>query len=210
MINKFKRQNSKVKIILFFFLFSFLAHPAISITPTANDEIKEKVQERIETIKQDAQKKAFWGTLKNRSNLVLIIDTNGEEKRIKTTTETVFVASNKKIIKINDLEIGNFLIALGLWQGNGNLDAKRILVLSSAPKPAIKRVAVAGQVSKIDTVKKTYILTRKKNNLTETISINSSTVIPTKIKLNDTIVIIGTRKEEGGIILAKIINVIQP
>lgn len=232
-ISKYKPVFKAVKfqIIVAFGLIYFLSQPVLAVTPTASpsvaaekkdtaEEIKEKVQERIENIKEGAQKRAFWGILKNRSGLVLIIDSKGEEKRIKTTADTVFIGSNKKPVKIEDLEIGNFLIAMGSWQGNGNLDAKRILVMASAPKPSPKRIAFMAQVTKIDSTKQTLTVTRNKNNSSETIAINSNTMITKKvdqsvkkiafgaISLNDTLVVVGTQKEEGEVITAKIIHVI--
>lgn len=132
-----------------------------SPTPTeaVSDEIKEKVQERIDSIKETGKKKAFWGTLKNRSNSLLVIDAPTGEKRIKTDETTIFVGTGKKLIKIDDLEIGNFIIALGYWQENGTLTAKRVIALATPPKPAPKRDTVYGNISLVNKTKKSLEIT---------------------------------------------------
>lgn len=197
--------------------------PTRQITPqpteSVNDEIKERVRERIENIKQSAQKRAFWGTLKDRTNSVLVIDSVAGERRIKTDQQTVFVGTGKRELKISDLEIGNFIIALGYWQENGALNAKRIIVLTKPPKPAIQRNAVYGNVAQINEVKKTLVLNTIPKRNSVSIQISSSTIITKKadgrikkvvfgaIEVGDRLVVVGTQKEEGGILTAKIIHV---
>lgn len=232
MITKFQIPNSpstnlragKFQIILAFVFLIFFIVPAIAITPTPTptpaENIKQKVQERIDNLATESQKKAFWGTLKNITNATLIVDSTDGEKRIKTDSSTVFLTANKKAVKINDLEIGNFLIALGLWQENGTLDGKRIIVLPTAPKPAPVRNAYSGQTSKIDKGTKILTITKPNQNLTTKIQVASSTIITKmvdgkitpithdKINLNDWITAVGTQKVDGGVLTAKRIHII--
>lgn len=161
----------------------------VTSTPTpiesVSNDIKEKVKERIDSIKETGKKKAFWGTLKNRSNAVLVIDAPTGEKRIKTDETTTFVGAGKKLVKIDDLEIGNFIIALGYGQENGTLTAKRITALTNPPKPAPKRNAVYGNVSSINKTKKSL----------EINSINSEAARPKTILISTSTIII---KNSGG------------
>lgn len=193
-------------------------------TPTSSvtqEDIKEKVQARIEEINDKAKKRAFWGTLKEINGTTLIISGPRGDKRIKTDETTVFVDSAKKTIKISDLEIGNFLIAMGFWKENGTLEGKRIIVLKTAPKPAIKRNAISGKVNEIIKDEKILSLTTGKDNQnTLEVQFNSKTVITKKvdgkikkvtfdaISVGDRIVIVATKVTEGNGYTAKIAHII--
>ena len=227
----------KTKLILISVLFLFSSttfsvaaqttspSPAI-VSPTATpsgipDEIKEKVKQRIEEIKQQVLKRAFWGTLKERVDSTLVIKAADGEKRIKTNTNTVFVGTGKKEVKIADLEIDNFILALGDWQENGTLMAKRVLVMAKAPKPAPQRYAFFGKVSQISKDKKMITVSALKSENTEQIQIASTTIINkivegkpkqvvfAAIQTGDLVVVIGTKKTESSPLTAKIIKIVS-
>ncbi len=193
---------------------------ALQPTPTVGEDIKEKVKERIESIKLQSQKRAFWGIFKKRVDTTLILETVQGEKRIKTDDKTVFVNATKKQIKITDLEIDNFIIALGYWQENGTLTAKRVIVLTKAPKPAPQRQIVFGRVSQIDKNKKILAITHPKKKTITEIKVESSTIITKKvdgsikkvvfaaINIGDRLVAITTKKTTEEILTAKIIHVV--
>jgi len=197
-----------------------------TLTPTptstaSSEDIKEKVQARIEEINDKAKKRAFWGTLKEINGTTLVISGPRGEKRIKTDDTTKFVDSAKKEIKITDLEIGNFVISLGFWKENGTLEGKRVLVLKTAPKPAIKRNALSGKVNEIVKEEKVLSLTSGKDNQnTLEVQFNSKTVITKKvdgkikkvlfsaITVGDRIVIVATKETDNNGFTAKIAHII--
>jgi len=225
---KIKMQNAKCKIILGFVFLSFFVTPVLAVTstppltPTSTpaENIKQKVQERINNLATESQQKAFWGTLKNITNATLILDSTDGEKRIKTDSSTAFLTTNKKAVKINDLEIGNYLIALGLWQENGNLDGKRIIVLATAPKPSLTRNALSGPITKIEKGTKIVTITKPNPNLAIKIQVGTSTIITQmvngkitpitfdKIGVNDWVTAIGIQKTDNGILTATRIHII--
>lgn len=200
------------------------AKATVTPTPTStttSEEIKEKVQARIEEINDKAKKRAFWGTLEEINGTTLIISGPKGEKRIKTDETTVFVNSAKKTIKITDLEIGNFLIAMGYWKENGTLEGKRVIVLKAAPKPAIKRNAISGKVNEIVKGESVISITSGKDNQTTyEVTFTGKTVITKKvdgkikkvtfdaIAVGDRIVIVATKVTEGNGFTAKIAHII--
>jgi len=199
----------------------FAQTPTNTPVPTTSQEIKDKVQERIDQIKEDAQKKAFWGTLKAINDTTLVLDGPRGEKRIKTDSTTKFINTAKREIKLSDLEIGNFIIAMGFWKENGTLEGKRILVLAQAPKPTPLRIAFMGMVT--DIVKDENILSVtqiKKDGLTYEVSVTSKTILTKKvdgsikkvlfgaIATSDRLVVIGLKEKENNAVTAKIIHVI--
>lgn len=199
----------------------FAQTPTNTPVPTTSQEIKDKVQERIDQIKEDAQKKAFWGTLKAINDTTLVLEGPRGEKRIKTDSTTKFVDSTKKEVKFSDLEIGNFIIAMGFWKENGTLEGKRIIVLKTSPKPAPVRIAFMGKVSEIVKDEKILSITQtKKDGITYEVSVTSKTVLTKKVDGNikkvlfeaiaagDQLVVIGLKEKENNAVTAKIIHVI--
>jgi hypothetical protein len=200
---------------------AFAQTPTNTPAPTASEEIKEKVQERIDQIKENAQKKAFWGTLKAINDTTLVLEGPRGEKRIKTDDTTLFVNASKKTIKITDLEIGNFVIAMGFWTENGTLQGKRLSVLTTSPKPAPARIAFMGKVTDIVADQNILSITQtKKDGLTYEVSVTSKSMLTKKvdgsikkvlfgtIATNDRVVVIGIKEKDNNAVTAKIIHVI--
>lgn len=196
--------------------------PKASPTPAEDrlQEIKERVEERLQEIREKGQKKAVWGTLKQISNSTLILDTSRGERRVKTTKETK-VSLDKKEVKLTDLGIGNFIIALGSLDANDNFVAKQILAYTKPPKPATVRQAIYGKVTDISTEEKVLTITHpKKPNVVYEVKVTSSTVITKKVdgkikKVNfeaivigDRIVCVAVKDKDSSTFTAKIIHVI--
>lgn len=188
-------------------------------TPTSKDqEIKDRIQERIQEVRK-AKNTAFWGTLKEITNSTLILDTPRGERRVKTNGETTFVLG-KKEIKITDLAIGNFIIAMGTLDQNGTLNAKRILALAKPPAPAKSRQAVYGKVTDISEDEKILVLTHPKKGTIFQVQVTNSTIITKKvdgkikkvnfsdIEVGDRVVAVGSKEKTDGTLTAKIIHVI--
>jgi hypothetical protein len=223
----FKMNKITITIIVTSYLLlnpfvAFAQTPTDTPTPTASQEIKEKVQERIDQIKENAQKKAFWGTLKAINDTTLVIEGPRGEKRIKTDDTTIFVNASKKTLKITDLEIGNFIIAMGFWTENGTLQGKRLSVLTTSPKPTPVRIAFMGKVTDIVGDQNILSITQtKKDGLTYEVSVTSKTMLTknvngsikkvlfSAIATNDRVVVIGIKEKDNNAVTAKIIQVIS-
>jgi len=217
-------------INLIFIDCGFLKVKAQTPTPKAtesaeisNEEIKEKIQERIEQVKKESKKRAFWGILKEITNSTLILtnDSRGE-KIIKTGINTQFLKTGGKEIKITDLEIGNFIIALGYWQENGTLEGKKIISSTETPKAALRRYAIYGKISDISKEEKVLsVIHPIKSEIVYEVKITEKTIITekteeekikkvdfTKLAIDKRIVAVGTREKGSGTLTAKIIHII--
>lgn len=205
-----------------------LAPLALAQTPTPDEEetptekvqeIRQKAQERVLELKQQAKKRAFWGTLAEITNSTLILETPRGERRVKTDQDTEFFLG-KTEIDFEDLEIDNFIIAMGYLDESGTLLTKRIISLKTPPKPAIKRHAVYGKVTDISADEKILAVTHPKKEVTYEVQVTSKTIITKKvegkmtkvtfadIEMGDRVVAIGTKEEENETITARIIHVI--
>lgn len=207
-----------------------LAPVALSQTPTSeptpteeeiSPEIKEKVQERIEAIKESQLRKAaYFGTLADVSNSTLTLETKKGEKRIKTDEETKLIGKKSQAIKLEDLEIGDFLICLGYLEDNELLLAKRVTAYAEPPESAEARYAVYGKVIDISSEENVISLTNPTKEITYEIKVTSKTTITTmaeekmeevkfeEIKVGDLVAAVGTREKENGTITATVVHFI--
>ena len=113
-----------------------LAQEDPSPTPTGND-IRDKVQEKVNAVLDNPF--AYIGTVTDISGVNIQIgkfslnngktNSTSEIQQIGTDDNTVFVSIGKttKTITFDDIAIGDFVISMGYKNGNGVLEAKRIL-----------------------------------------------------------------------------------
>ncbi len=134
--------------------------PTVAATPTiSEEEINNSLQERIKKAvevggdKADQvlgakNKLAVVGKLSDVSNNTLTVRARGETNELVTTgSETTFVR-NGKTAKREDIQIGDWVIAMGQRGDNGNsvVVAKRV-VAKDKPTEYPKRTAVKGKVT---------------------------------------------------------------
>jgi len=210
-------KKSVKKILLLTFVFLILVAPVMAQTPSPEEEasppgkvqeIREQAKEKVMALRQAAKKRGFWGELTEITNSTLVIENPRGERRVKTDEDTKFFLG-KTAIDFEDLEIGNFIIAMGYLDENGTLTAKRIISLKTPPKPATKRHAVYGNVSDISADEKILALTHPKKDVTYEVQATSKTIITKKvegkmkkvtfadIEIDDRVVAIGTKEEEN-------------
>lgn len=183
------------------------------------EKVKEIVREKIEEVKK-GQIRAFVGEISKISNLNITTTNPRGEKQIRVSEETKIIGKGRKEIKLEDLEIGNFILAMGYLGDNGVLEARRIVV---AEKPKLPARAVAfGKVTDISTTEEKILTVKnEKKGITYTVVVTDKTIITKKgetkiekvnfsaIEKGDRIVAIGTPTEnEKKVITAKIIHVI--
>ena len=120
------------------------------------EEIKQKVQERLS--KAARPKKAYVGTLSDIAENTLQINTAREGLKMAAVDEETEIVRVEKgsqsKVKINELPVGEFVIAMGYLEGgngNGNgqvLSAKRVMS-SPLPVPDAREV-FWGQVANLE------------------------------------------------------------
>jgi len=182
----------------------FLDNESTSASPSAEtkeatDAVRQKVNEKISMIEKSPT--AYIGTVTDITDAnIQIKDQEGEIKQIaidKDLTDFVKNIDTPKTIESTDVAIGDFVIAMGLKNGNKVLDGKRIIV-STAFKPSA-RTATFGTITVVD--KK--LVTVKDNSEKETIlSFGTSWTGPeiSELKEGDKVVAVGETKDENLIV----------
>lgn len=113
------------------------------------DSVREKVQDKV----REAQKVPFAhiGTVTDISEGTFQLKAAaGEIKQVSTNEETVYIneVNTKKTVKEGDVAIGDFLIAMGLRNGNSVLSGVRILI--TTPPEDLNRKIVYGEIIRIE------------------------------------------------------------
>jgi len=160
----------------------------------------DETQDKIEQTKN--QSMAYIGTVTDISEDTIQIK-NGQDEilQIATNKDTVFVNSTKtaKEVLFKDIAIGDFIIAMGLKNGNKVLEAKR-LVITTAPEET-KTKAIWAKVTKID--KSTFAagdleIETDKNTLFSTFDAEGKFTKSTlaKIEAGQTLLLVGTEENK--------------
>ncbi len=141
-------------------IFALSPTPTQAATPTiSEDDVKNSLQERLKKAAQEKGEKAdqvlgaknklaVVGKLSDVSNNTLTIRARGETNELVTTdNETTFIRSNKTV-KREDIQIGDWVIAMGQRGDNGNsvVIAKRVVAKDKQTEYP-KRVAVKGKIT---------------------------------------------------------------
>ena len=108
--------------------------PTIPIDEKVN-EIRQVIKEKVTQIKDKMDKRAFVGIIKEFTGSTLIITNIIGQQRLLTDETTTFISSNNKEVRINDLAVGDKLIALGLLIEENELQAIRITVIGPDKQP---------------------------------------------------------------------------
>lgn len=216
--------------LLLTFLSLLVAIPVVAQTPspeeeeateaavTVGDELRKEAQEQVQSLKDAAKKRAFWGELVEITNSTLVLE-NPRAEKIVQTGDTTELFLGKAEIDFEDLEIGNFIIALGYIDEEGNLEAKRVTSYKTAPEPATKRYPIFGDVSDVSEDEEIIALTHPDGEKTYEVEVGTKTTIVKKIegeieeidfediKMGDRLVVIGTKEGENDTITARKIHV---
>lgn len=160
---------------------SVAAQATSSASPTP-DEITETVKERLQKLAQQGtnptphKARAVIGSLQSIANNTLTIKTDREIKLISVSDKTTFVKSpGNKAIKLSDLGIGNYVIAMGTINGSEVLETSRVIASDTPPTLATKKV-IFGTIDTLD--EKANTLTIKASDGTTTkLSLTKKTII---------------------------------
>lgn len=121
---------------------------------TSGGDIREKVLKKVEEVLSNP--KAILGTVTDISESALQIKTASGEIRqaapnkdvtVIKTTKTSTGSTKIQEVKLADVAIGDFIVAMGFKNGSGVLDARRILVIPALEEPM--RKIVTGKITAI-------------------------------------------------------------
>lgn len=128
----------KINTILSFiiiFILSFSVVGAQNATEEA-DNVRDRVKEKVEVARKNP--KAYIGSVTDKTEDTLQIQNDlGEIQLISIDPESAtFSKIDKKTISADydDVGIGDYIVAMGFTNGNGVLEAKRVII-TSAPEP---------------------------------------------------------------------------
>lgn len=164
---------------------------------SANSEdlnsIRQKVSEKLSKINNEP--KSYVGTITDISGESLQIKSEkGDIEQISTSKDTTYINSLKKNseIKLIDLAIGDYIIAMGFINDNKVLDSKRIII--SSPITENKYQVIWGKVREIS---KTKITIDTSSGEKKDIQLPKKWVGPDtkEIKENDLVLITGQENE---------------
>jgi len=157
-----------------------------SQTPSSESGVRETVLKKVEDILNSP--KAYLGTVTDIAEKTIQLKTDaGSIEQVSAEDEEIKVINQNpspKEVKFADIAIGDYIVAMGYKNGNGVLNAKRILITAPSSFPQIK--VVYGKVMSIS--KKEIII-----NEEDKAAITSATKQPNKyLNVEDNVIIVGT------------------
>jgi hypothetical protein len=132
--------------------------PTPSKDESSTDSIRLRVQEKVNEALNSPT--AYTGTITDIAESTIQLKAKtGEIQQVSTREEPSVIKDGKapKEVKLTDIAIGDFIVAMGFTNGNHVLYARRILITS--PTPKTERKAIRGLVSEATTKSITLALT---------------------------------------------------
>lgn len=160
-------------------------------TPTPGDgstesAIRAKVQQKVAQAMN--KPKAYLGVVTDiADSTIQLKSSEGEIKQVSTDNQSVTVVNakgtNNKTVKLTDIAIGDFIVAMGYINSSSVLSAQRILIVD--PVKEAKIDSFYGKVTSV--TKKSLSITSLKGGQTNTVTPGTKTDIETYAKGNFTI-----------------------
>ena len=157
-------------------------------SPTISSEsgVREIVLKKVEDILNSP--KAYLGTVTDIAEKTIQLKTDsGTIKQVSTGGEEITVIKQSptaKEVKLTDIAIGDYIIAMGYRNGNHVLNAKRILITQPQPTPQIKIY-----YGKVKSISKKEIIVNENDKAAVTATTKLSNK---KTKAGDTVIVVGT------------------
>ncbi|MDD3532004.1 MAG: hypothetical protein PHR64_01700 [Candidatus Shapirobacteria bacterium] len=213
------------------FVFSlFLAMPIGAVEDVSTDQEKANLlRKEVEAILAETDdqssdrllvKRAFCGNLiaHRKDDQELSIDVRGEEKLASYDDDATMIGINREGISPADLEIGNYLVAMGYLDRlePDKLAIKR-LVVQETPALAV-RESFFGLVGDISSEEEVFILTHdglvfevlaKGAKLSYREDDKITTAKFSRLEEQDRVVVVGQRKDDNGRIEATKIHIVS-
>ncbi len=169
-----------------------------SNTKSNLEVIRERVMEEISS--KSLKKLAYVGTITDiNSGSIQIKSLEGDIKQLSLSDDASFVNTLKNNIEVkqNDLAIGDFIVAMGIVNGNKVLDTKRILISKMYPENTYTTEEI-----EISTLTRTKI-----NDLTLPKSWKGPNV--SELEVGQKIIIVGKREENKNYTLRSIFTPVE-
>ncbi len=164
--------NQSIQKVLVVFSSSFQLSQIPSPTP-GNDSTESAIRQKVaEKVAEALNKpKAYIGVITDIADSTIQIKTmESEIKQISTGEDGISVVNqkgtNNKAVKLSDVAIGDFIVAMGYINSKSVLTAQRILIADPIEEPEID----LGFGTVTDTSKKSVIVTGIKSNEAVTVT----------------------------------------
>ncbi len=143
-------------LVLFFLPISLQAEEAdLSPTPTdevdpdsvkgVREEVEKRVREKIDEIITRQEKRGWIGEITETSAIGFKIQVGEETRTVTINDEATIINENRQSINFEDLETGDWVIAMGYTQVDGSLDARRIVVTTE--KDPLEKLSIYGIIT---------------------------------------------------------------
>ncbi len=160
-------------ISLIFPQLTFAQETTIVPTKTPNKEVLEMVQKKVKTMLEQnintnssTTPKSIIGTISQLDNTQITINSDKNEiKNISFNIDTVFIDSKKNKTKIENIKIGQGILAMG-YLTEGDFEAKRI-VLIDLKTIKNKNEIILGKIVDISQSSPIFVLIPTKNKDTQ-------------------------------------------
>ena len=178
---------TSVQKVLVVFSSAFQTNTPVTTTndSSTSSDITKKVAEKVAAALN--QPKAYIGVVTDISDGTIQIKTpESQIEQVSITGSSVSVINNKgtnnKAVKLADIAIGDFIVAMGYVNGNQVLKSQRILIIDPITDNGI--IAVFGKVSALTKKNVTIadVKTGQSSIVTPTTTTSIKTYIPGKIK----------------------------
>lgn len=197
------RLQATVMIFLFLLLPTACCLPpvfAADSTPSADiksklEELKKEIASKAAKLKQDVNRKlkdkAYVGKVKSKSDQSITLASLTGPKMISINQDTVYESNTKKKTKFSfkTLTEEDYIVGLGDVDETGVLIAKKIILLPTANSEKQKAFLWGKIISISD-----KLMTLKDRSLK---NVAASIATPSKVKLNDFVILTGTKDENG-------------
>ncbi len=156
-----------------------------SQTTSSESGVRETVLKKVEDILNSP--KAYLGTVTDIAEKTIQLKTDsGTIEQVSAGEDTAVIKQSPiaKEVKLADIAIGDYIVAMGYRNGNHVLGAKRILITQPTPVPQIKIL-----YGKVKSISKKEIIVNENDKAAVTITTKLSNK---KIKEGDTVIAVGT------------------
>ena len=184
-----------ISFLVSFVVLTWLASPLMAqeeepeATPVPSEEINENIKERLikvageqTGITSQKRKQAVAGDLQSIANDTLTIRTDGQVSLASVSGQTTYVnIDSGDELDLEDLVIGDYVVALGFINGSEVLDTRRVLLYDEKPEP-VGKTSFFGNVDSIDEDDETVTLLSPTG---ETVTVYISTISITETGIGD-------------------------
>jgi hypothetical protein len=170
-------ENAGKVLVVYSSSFEPMTFPTSTLdTGTDSSEIRQRVAQKVEAALN--RPKAYIGTVTDIADSTIQIKTSDSQiEQISVSDEDIAVVNStgttNKVVKLGDIGIGDFIVAMGYINSNSVLRAQRILITDPITEPKIE--LTLGKVT--DTSTKNITVTGLKDSEASTVTPSKNTTI---------------------------------